>query len=140
MSPKSVQRFWDNDMHKQQPKARRVNATRFRAKGGQSQAVRGGWHRGKIQEKLRFPLFSLAPDPFVGCIPHRLFPTVLEPGHERSIEPERIAAFAGEKAAHILGVAIGFRDGRGTRNRIRVPVERFHRQSLRGQGSDAANG
>ena len=128
MSPKSVHRFWHNDMHKQLPEA------------GQSQAVRGGWHRGKIQEKLRFPLFSLAPDPFVGCIPHRLFPTVLEPGHERPIEPERIAAFAGEKAAHILGVAIRTRDQRCALDGVAVPVERIHRQSLRGQGFRCSQG
>jgi hypothetical protein len=43
MSPKSVQWFWDNDM---QPKARRVNATRFRPKAGKAKRFTGVRRRG----------------------------------------------------------------------------------------------
>ena len=128
MSPKSAQRFWDNDMHRQQPKAGK--AKRF--------AVMRLLRR--FQEKLRFPLFSFAPQPFVGCVAHRLFRAIPKPGHERSIEFERIAALLDEKAPHVLGVAIGLCDGGGARNRSRMPVERFHRQILATATSDATTG
>jgi len=47
--------------------------------------------------QLRFPLFSLAAEPFVRRIAHGLFRTILEPGHERAVEPKCTAAFAREK-------------------------------------------
>jgi hypothetical protein len=68
------------------------------------------------------------PDPFVCHLPHVLGYSAFSPGHEGSIESERLATLTRQKPTNVLGDLVSVVNFSGPVNRISMPVK-FHRGS-----------
>jgi hypothetical protein len=75
--------------------------------------------------QLSFDVDLAQPDPFASHLPNVPGYSAFNPGHENSIEPERLATLTRQKPTNALGVLVSFVNFGGPVNRASVPVK-FH--------------